>query len=77
MVEAARVLEGDLELAEVALWAVRVRYQMLMGMWDVLHHYQNDCSALLEWQAAQGVLADLGELRDVGLPSDNNNLPFA
>ena len=77
MAEAARVMEGDLEAAEVALQAARAWYQMLMGVRDVLHHYQNDCSTFLEWQTAQGVPADLGESRDVGLPSDDDDLPLA
>ena len=75
--EAARVMEGDLEVAEVALQAARAHYQMLMGVRDVLCRYQNSCSAFLEWQTAYRVPEDLGELRDVGLPLDNDNLPLA
>ena len=46
--EAARAMEGDLEAVEVALQAARARYWMLMGAQDVLHCYQNNCSAFLE-----------------------------
>ena len=38
-VEVARTIEGDLEVAEVALWAARACYQMLVGAWDVLCCY--------------------------------------
>ena len=75
--EAARVIEANLEVAEVALQADRVRYRMLTGMLDVLCCNQNDCSTFLEWQMAWGVPVDLGELKDVELPLDNNDLPLA
>ena len=74
--EVARAMEGDLEVAEVALQVARAHYQVLIGAWDVLHHYQNDCSMFLEWQTAWGMPVDLGESRDVGLPLDNNDLPL-
>ena len=64
------MMEGDLAAAEVALQAVRVHYSMLVRMWE------NNCDAFLDWQASHHVLEDLGELRDVGLSLDDNNLPF-
>ena len=76
-VEAARMVDGDLAAAEVALRVARAWYWMLVEAQDVLHCYQNNCSVFLEWQAAQGILEDLGESRDVGLPSDNDDLPLA
>ena len=48
-----------------------------MGVSDVLCHYQNDCSTFLEWQIVWQVPEDLGESRDVGLPSDDDDLPLA
>ena len=75
--EAARAMEGDLEAAEVALRAARAWYRVLTGAWDVLRRYQNDYSAFLEWQTTQGVPADLGESRDVRVPSDDDDLPLA
>ena len=75
--EVARIVDGDLAAAEVALRAARARYQVLVGAQDVLHRYQNNCSTFLEWQTARGVPADLGELRDVGVPLDDDNLPLA
>ena len=75
-VEAARIVDGDLAAAEVALRAVRARYQVLVGTQDVLHRYQNNCSTFLEWQMARRVPEDLGELRDVRLPLDDNDLPL-
>ena len=77
VVEAARMVEGDLAVAELALRAARSHYRVLVGTQDVLQQYQNNCSTFLEWQMAQRVLEDLGELRDVGLPSDNDDLPLA
>ena len=77
VVEVARMVEGDLAAAEVALRAARARYWVLMGVRDVLCCYQNDCSKFLEWQMAWGGPVDLGELRDVGVPLDDNNLPLA
>ena len=71
------MVDGDLAAAEVALRAARARYRMLVRAQDVLHRYQNNCSAFLEWQTVQHVPEDLGELRDVGLHSDDNNLPLA
>ena len=71
------MVEGDLAAAEVALRAARARYRMLVGARDVLRRYQNDCSAFLEWQAVRRVPEDLGESRDVGLPSDDDDLPLA
>ena len=71
------MVDGDLAAAEVALRAARARYRMLVGARDVLRRYQNDCSAFLEWQMVRRVPEDLGELRDVGLPSDNDDLPLA
>ena len=73
----AWVVEGDLEAAEVALQAARACYWVLVGAWEVLCCYQNNCSAFLEWQIAWGVLEDLGESRDMGLSLDNNDLPLA
>ena len=56
---AARMVDGDLTAVEVALRAARVQYWMLVEVWDMLHHYQNDCSAFLEWQMVWCVLEDL------------------
>ena len=50
MAEAARVMEGDLKVVEVAQQMTSVWYQMLMRIQDVLCHYQNDCSVFLDWQ---------------------------
>ena len=77
MMEVARAMEGDLEAVEVALWAARAWYPMLMGVQDILHCYQDNCHVFLDWQAAWGMLVDLGESRDVGLPSNDNDLPLA
>ena len=71
------MVDRDLAVAKVALRVARAHYSMLVRMQDILCCYQNNCSVFLEWQMAQGILEDLGELRDVGLPSDNNNLPLA
>ena len=67
------MVEGDLAIAEVALRVVRAHYTMLAGTQDVLQSYQNDYSVFLDWQASCHVLEELGESRDVELPSDNNN----
>ena len=75
--EVARMVEEDLAVAEVALRVVRACYNMLVGTWDVLWQYQNNCSRFLDWQVSCHVPEDLGESRDVGLPLDNNDLPLA
>ena len=75
--EAARLIEGDLATVEVVLRVARAHYSMLVGTRDILCWYQNNCNAFLEWQLAQRVPEDLGESRDVGLPSDDDNLPLA
>ena len=46
--EVARMVEEDLAAAQVALRAARARYWVLVGAWDVLRHYQNNCSTFLE-----------------------------
>ena len=71
------MVDGDLAAVEVALRVARVHYRVLVGMWDVLQQYQNDCSAFLECQTVWRVPEDLGELRDVGLPLDDDDLPLA
>ena len=73
-VEVARMMEGDLEAVEVALQAARACYSMLMRVQDVLHWYQDNYSMFLEWQTTCHILKDLRELRNMGLPLDNNNL---
>ena len=41
------MVDGDLAV-EVTLRVARARYQMLVGVWDILQRYQNNCSAFLE-----------------------------
>ena len=71
------MVDSDLAVAEVALRVARARYRVLVGVRDILRRYQNNCSAFLEWQTARSIPEDLGELRDVGLPSHDDNLPLA